>query len=203
MRELNGFWLFVSSCLPGCGQMYQGYMKRGASLLALFWVTVCITSILQIDALGVLIAAIWLYAYFDSYNLRALCKEGRPMQDTYLFGSDDDSLSGIFHGKGRKILGWVLIFVGAYALLELLADMVDSQTLRSALGNTVPKALLTGLIIWLGVWFIRGPKRPDSADSFENYSPASGDTDAGTSDSSASEIPSVPEEMPKEDDRHE
>ena len=40
MRELNGFWLFVSSCLPGCGQMYQGYMKRGASLLVLFWVTV-------------------------------------------------------------------------------------------------------------------------------------------------------------------
>ena len=102
MRELNGFWLFVSSCLPGCGQMYQGYMKRGASLLALFWVTVCITSILQIGALGVLIAAIWLYAYFDSYNLRTLCKEGRPMQDTYLFGSDDDSLSVIFHGKGRK-----------------------------------------------------------------------------------------------------
>ena len=33
MTHRNGFLLFISSCLSGCGQMYQGYMKRGLSLL--------------------------------------------------------------------------------------------------------------------------------------------------------------------------
>ena len=28
MTHRNGFLLFISSCLSGCGQMYQGYMKR-------------------------------------------------------------------------------------------------------------------------------------------------------------------------------
>ncbi len=175
MRELNGFWLFVSSCLPGCGQMYQGYMKRGASLLALFWVTVAVTSILRLDNLGVLIAAIWLYAFFDSYNLRALCKEGRALPDAYLFGGDDDGLR-IFKGKGRKILGWTLVGVGAYALLEMVADTFANEygwtELSYVMGGIVPKAVLTVLIICLGVWFIRGPKQPaESTDSFERYHP--------------------------------
>ena len=178
MRELNGFWLFVSSCLPGCGQMYQGYMKRGASLLVLFWVTVGVSSILQLSALGVLIAAIWLYAYFDSYNLRALCREGRAMPDSYLFGEDDAGLR-IFKGKGRKILGWVLVGIGAYALLEMFANLFANEygwtALSDAMGGIVPKAILTVLIIWLGVWFIRGPKQTaDSADAYESYRPADG-----------------------------
>ena len=178
MRELNSFWLFVSSCLPGCGQMYQGYMKRGASLLALFWVTVAVTSILRLDNLGVLIAAIWLYAFFDSYNLRALCKEGRALPDAYLFGGDDDGLR-IFKGKGRKILGWVLVGIGAYALLEMFANLFANEygwtALSDAMGGIVPKAILTVLIIWLGVWFIRGPKQTaDSADAYESYRPADG-----------------------------
>ena len=38
MTPKNGFLLFIASCLSGCGQMYQGYMKRGVSLLlALPW----------------------------------------------------------------------------------------------------------------------------------------------------------------------
>ena len=36
MTHRNGFLLFISSCLSGCGQMYQGYMKRGLSLLLAF-----------------------------------------------------------------------------------------------------------------------------------------------------------------------
>ena len=37
MREKHGLMLFITSCLSGCGQMYQGYMKRGLSLLLLFF----------------------------------------------------------------------------------------------------------------------------------------------------------------------
>lgn len=177
MRELNGFWLFVSSCLPGCGQMYQGYMKRGASLLILFWVTVGVTTILNLGALGVLIAIEWLYAYFDSYNLRTLEKESRPMPDAYLFGEDEKGFMGITIKKGHKVLGWVLVIVGGYSLLTIIANMLADQyglqELSNALNYIVPKVILTVLIILLGVWFIRGPKqKAESPIDFEAYVPS-------------------------------
>lgn len=176
MRELNGFWLFVSSCLPGCGQMYQGYMKRGSSLLVLFWVTVGVTAILNLTALGVLIAIEWLYAYFDSYNLRTLAKEGRPMPDAYLFGADEDGFMGLTLKKGHKVLGWVLIIVGGYSLLSIATNMLANEyglwELSNALNDIVPKVILTVLIILLGVWFIRGPKQKAAdTDAFESYAP--------------------------------
>ncbi|MGI5978039.1 MAG: hypothetical protein ACOX66_00900 [Oscillospiraceae bacterium] len=190
MRELNGFWLSVSSCLPGCGQMYQGYMKRGASLLLLFWSMVAVSSILQLNALSVFIAAIWLYAFFDSYNIRALCKEGRPAQDCYLFAGNDESVLCFLKGKGRKILGWTLIVIGAYALLEVCADTLGNTYgwwgLSEAMNGIVPKTILTILIIWLGVWFIRGPKQK-SDDSFAHYTPNNGAYTDSTTLSSPSE----------------
>ena len=32
MNRKHGFLLFLCTLFPGCGQMYQGYMKRGISL---------------------------------------------------------------------------------------------------------------------------------------------------------------------------
>lgn len=42
MRPKQGLLLFITSCLSGCGQMYQGYMKRGVSLLLGFFVILAI-----------------------------------------------------------------------------------------------------------------------------------------------------------------
>ena len=40
MRELimkkNGILTLLFACIPGAGQMYQGYMKRGLSLITMF-----------------------------------------------------------------------------------------------------------------------------------------------------------------------
>ena len=35
MNRKHGLLLFLCACIPGCGQMYQGYMRRGVSLLGL------------------------------------------------------------------------------------------------------------------------------------------------------------------------
>ena len=36
MKRKSGFFTFCLAFCPGAGQMYQGYMKRGTSLLVLF-----------------------------------------------------------------------------------------------------------------------------------------------------------------------
>ena len=48
MTHRNGFLLFISSCLSGCGQMYQGYMKRGLSLLLAFCLILFALSLIHI-----------------------------------------------------------------------------------------------------------------------------------------------------------
>lgn len=72
MTHRNGFLLFISSCLSGCGQMYQGYMKRGLSLLLAFCLILFASTYFFLGALALFLPVIWLYAFFDSYALRSL-----------------------------------------------------------------------------------------------------------------------------------
>lgn len=76
MKQKHGLLLFISSCIPGCGQMHQGYMKRGVSLLLAFCGIFAVAIFLEIGALAVLMLPIWLYAFFDSYNLRGQISDG-------------------------------------------------------------------------------------------------------------------------------
>ena len=70
MTHRNGFLLFISSCLSGCGQMYQGYMKRGLSLLLAFCLILFASTYFFLGALALFLPVIWLYAFFDSYARR-------------------------------------------------------------------------------------------------------------------------------------
>lgn len=76
MNRKHGLLLFLCACIPGCGQMYQGYMKRGTSLLGLGCLVIALTSILSLGELALLLPLLWLYAFFDTYNLRARMDAG-------------------------------------------------------------------------------------------------------------------------------
>lgn len=92
MTHRNGFLLFISSCLSGCGQMYQGYMKRGLSLLLAFCLILFASTYFFLGALALFLPVIWLYAFFDSYALRSQLAAGTAPEDAFLFGlSDMDS----------------------------------------------------------------------------------------------------------------
>ena len=92
MRPKHGLLFFLSSCVPGCGQMHQGYMKRGVSILTAFCILFALAVFLEIGAVAVLMLPVWLYSFFDSYNLRARMLDGTAEPDAYLFGlSDMDS----------------------------------------------------------------------------------------------------------------
>ena len=86
MTHRNGFLLFISSCLSGCGQMYQGYMKRGLSLLLAFCLILFASTYFFLGALALFLPVIWLYAFFDSYALRSQLAAGTAPEDAFLFG---------------------------------------------------------------------------------------------------------------------
>ena len=169
-KFLRGCWHLMWACVPGCGQMCQGYMKRGISQTIIFCALVFIAVFLEMGALSVLVAPLWAYSFFDSYNLRRQLREGMAPEDEFMFGlSDMDArkLNQILSRRG-SLIGWLLVAVGLYSLYMILARnllapfrenwLVD--WLYDLLVWDMPRILGTVLIVALGIWFIKGPKAP-------------------------------------------
>ncbi|MCI9348362.1 MAG: hypothetical protein HFF83_03885 [Oscillibacter sp.] len=183
MRLIHWLLHFIFSCVPGCGQMYQGYMKRGLSQCVMFFLGCGVVIFLQAEALMTLLAPLWLYTFFDSYNLRRCLREGYGPEDSYLFGlSDWDShrLAELLNRR-HSFLGWALVVMGVYSLYQLTARRLFSflfrdflpwmEWLYDLLVWDMPRILGSVLILGLGLWFIRGPKVHIEDD--EPYTPPS------------------------------
>lgn len=179
MRLIRGILFFIFSCIPGCGQMHQGYMKRGISQTTLCCAVLALAVFLEIGALAILLVPLWLYSFFDSYNLRRQRMEGTEDEDAYLFGmSDLDSQRlGELFAKRHSLIGWALVLIGLYVLYNTVARQVLGWLwdlfpwggwLYDLLVWDAPRIAVTLLIIALGLWFIRGPKKkaPDDIPAF-------------------------------------
>lgn len=168
-RLIEGCKFFVASCIPGCGQMYQGYMKRGLSLMLVFCAPLMLAIFLEMGALAVTLVPVWLYSFFDGYNLRRrlegtmVADDAEP--DAYLFGLSDldsDRLSELL-GRRHSVIGWALVLVGVFMLyqqvvVETISNFFEGH-MYYFLRWEIPRIVVTILIIALGIWFIRGPKK--------------------------------------------
>ena len=167
MKEKHGILLFLTSCLSGCGQMYQGNMKRGISMLLLFFTLLAVAGFLSMPPVAFFLPVVWLYAFFDSYNLRSRIAGGNAPEDEFLFGLselDSQRMAALLR-KRHSIIGWVLVALGVYMLYDILMNQLDfffggwfGSYLYSLLRYDLPRLVVTVLVIWLGVWFLRGAK---------------------------------------------
>jgi TM2 domain-containing membrane protein YozV len=177
----NGFFMFVTSCIPGCGQMYQGYMNRGISLTLLFFGICVLMVFLNFEALLFLLFPVWLYAYFDSYNLRSRVENGAPEDDAFLFGlgnTDGEKLSTLLR-KRHSLMGWLLVGTGIYMLYDRIVHRFASflwqyehlNWLYELLVYDIPRFAVSLVVIWLGLWFIRGPKAVPAEEEIPAFTP--------------------------------
>lgn len=187
MTPKNGFLLFITSCLSGCGQMYQGYMKRGLSLLLAFFLVIFVSTYFYLGTLVLFLPVIWAYAFFDSYSLRSQISAGTAPEDAFLFGlSDMDSKRrGELLRKRHSLIGWVLVLLGAYMLYDMVLDQlanflmgwtVFGSRLVGLLRYGLPRVVITVLVILLGLWFIRGPKAKAPIDDIPPFTPPASGT---------------------------
>ena len=188
MRK-NGFWTFCFAFIPGAGQMYQGYMKRGLSLVSVCAAAIGVASLfypLVGFAFGVG-CIVWMYSFFDTFNLRSQLLTGDAPADDYLFHLGQDASFTRFFKARHKLFGWALVAVGLYTLydqlvMDLLARLywrLENQWVVQVLYNIldkVPTVLICLALIALGVWLVRGPQKkqpfaedPDEMEAFSEY----------------------------------
>ena len=162
------------ACVPGAGQMYQGYMKRGLSLVSLFVLLIWLGSL--VNTLLIFDCIVYMYSFFDTLNLRAQLMEGTAPADDYLvhLGSDTQLYRAL--QSGHKLVGWALVAAGVYALYEnfmraIINELWDSRLywLAELLQKVPTMALCVGLIA-VGLWLVRGPKVEPAREEIHDYS---------------------------------
>ena len=82
----NGLLTLLFAFIPGAGQMYQGYMKRGLSLM-LMCCAICVLAVL-FSPIAFFLLLVFMYSFFDTLNLRAQIALGNAPADDYLVHLD-------------------------------------------------------------------------------------------------------------------
>ena len=109
----SGFLTFCFSFIPGAGQMYQNYMKRGLSIMCLAGILLIFATMLETVIFVIPFLIVMAYSFFDTYNIRNSIGTDEQMKDGYILkGIDFDRI------KGNKILGIGIILVGVYLLIN-------------------------------------------------------------------------------------
>ena len=125
----NGILTFLFAFVPGAGQMYQGYMKRGLSLITLFFLCI-MAGMLLLEPLVLTALIVWMYSFFDTFNLRAQFIAGTAPADDYLVHINwKDKRMQDFMMDSHKLLGWGLIALGAMVayqniIMRVLGDVM-------------------------------------------------------------------------------
>lgn len=165
----NGILTFLFAFVPGAGQMYQGYMKRGLSLITLFFL--CIMAGMLLEPLVLTALIVWMYSFFDTFNLRAQFIAGTAPADDYLvhFNTKDARLT-LFFRDSHKLVGWALIALGglvAYenVIMRVFGDVMwrwgqNSPFFRAVylMLDELPEVVVCVALIVCGLWLVRGPK---------------------------------------------
>lgn len=173
----NGLLTLLFAFIPGAGQMYQGYMKRGLSLMLMCCV-VCVLAML-FSPIAFFLLLVFMYSFFDTLNLRAQIALGNAPADDYLVHLDpkDKRLARLLLDS-HKLVGWALIAFGALIayqslIMNILGDLVyrwghSSPVFRALylVMASLPDVVVCVALIVCGVWLVKGPhpaKKPDAS----------------------------------------
>ena len=171
----NGFLTFIFACIPGAGQMYYGYMQRGLSLITMFIACFIVGAI--INPLAALAIIVWMYSFFDTYDLVRHLAAGDPKEDGLLLVDNFDDVKKLIP-QHTKLVGWGLIGSGVWALYDLLIGNWVYRILTNVLGygyawdviNGIPNLVVGGLLVFAGFKLLNmHPAKKNSDDELPPY----------------------------------
>ena len=171
----NGFLTFIFACIPGAGQMYYGYMQRGLSLITMFIACFIVGAI--INPLAALAIIVWMYSFFDTYDLVRHLAAGNPKEDGLLLVGNFDDVKKLIP-QHTKLVGWGLIGFGVWALYDLLIGNWVYRILTNVLGygyawdviNGIPNLVVGGLLVFAGFKLLNmHPAKKNSDDELPPY----------------------------------
>ena len=164
-------------------------MKRGLSLV-LMAAAISMAAML-IPPIAFALLVVFMYSFFDTFNLRAQISMGTAPEDDYLvhFDPQDKRLARMMMDS-HKLVGWCLIAIGALIayeqiIMNTLGDILWRWGQKAPVWRAVylvmdqlPEVVLCVVLILCGIWLVRGPRAkkaapeaaPEETD-FQEYQP--------------------------------
>ena len=155
----------VFAVVPGMGHMWNGFMKRGVSLMGLFFAVLFLDSWLRIGSVEIMLPLIWFYAFFDCINVRFQDDQDFYAQtDGYLFSLNDLLHRTMTDQRAKLAVGVTMIVTGLYALwqntvLRILGNIGLPEEIWNFIyevSRIVPQTVTALLLLWIGWRLIRG-----------------------------------------------
>lgn len=152
----NAFLTFIFACIPGAGQMYYGYMKRGTSLLVYFCLFIMLGTIISPLVVGV--AVVYMFSFFDTYDLIRHMAAGEPKEDSLLVLGNYGEIKKLVPQHNR-LIGWGLVGIGGWALYDtfisnwlytLLCNLVGEGYAYDIITG-IPNVVIAALLIFAGL----------------------------------------------------
>lgn len=149
----NLFLTFCFSFIPGAGQMYQNYMKRGLSLMCLAGILLILAIMTDTIIFMIPFLVVMAYSFFDTYNIRNTVGTQEQIEDDYVLkGFNFDKF------KNNKLLGIGIILIGGYILLNNILYGIARDTGIQILIDTIrviraylPSIIVAAITIGAGV----------------------------------------------------
>ena len=138
----NAFLTFIFACIPGAGQMYYGYMKRGLSMITFFCLFIMAGTLVDVLVVGSVI--VWMYSFFDTYDLIRHMAAGEPKEDSLLVLGNYEEIKKLLPQHNR-LIGWGLVGIGVWALYDTFISNWLYTLLCNLVGNGYAYDIITGI----------------------------------------------------------
>jgi len=137
-RQKSKFLNFFVSMMPGAGQMYLGFLKRGVSIMLYFFASIAIIFISRIEEIAFISVVIAFFAFFDSISLNGMPPEAFAQKRDGYLALDSIGFPLIKKEKTPIYFGWFLVIVGLIAVWSIVVpSAIDSVYQNEALYYTL------------------------------------------------------------------
>jgi len=172
-KKKNKFYTFLLSFLPGAAEMYMGFMKKGMSLMTLFFASIAVSIFLRQDVLIFAAGLIWFFSFFHARNLASSDEEVfMALEDDFIWSSFANERNiQISNPTLRKWGAGILIVFGVVMLWENFSRMIYRMIpdrlweILAPFVDAVPEIVIAFLLISIGLRMIQGKKEELDGDN--------------------------------------
>lgn len=165
-KKKNRFFTFILSFLPGAAEMYMGFMKKGTSIMTLFFASIAVAVTLGLDALIFATGLLWFFGFFHARNLVSSDEEVfMTLEDDFIWSTFVNERNiQISNPTLRKWGARILIVLGVVMLWENFSTIIYRMIpdglweVLAPVVDTVPEIVIAVLFIFIGLCMIRGKK---------------------------------------------
>ncbi|MFD3158511.1 hypothetical protein ACFIJ5_16920 [Haloimpatiens sp. FM7330] len=172
MERRSGFLTFLAALIPGVGYMYLGLLNMGIQALLIFLLIGPLFSLIGLGALaGIFKFALWLYTFFDTFNIAHKIDRGENINDCELFFrryngfqhtktqndnlNNDDNYTHTFNKLNNKrdlqIIGWIFIILGGLAVIN---KVFEGNDIYYMIKSSISQYFVPVLFIVAGIYIL-------------------------------------------------